>query len=223
MCEVIGLRVTNLVGDVVTYRCASVKELRLKLATQYDVLCPCICLYTQPDNEVIGDAHDVAAPGTTQQYDLFMVNNACNEQWLKEEVATWSAEQWIRSLEPHVQQGAGDMSIIHRATAMDAGFEDKMPELLHAAAASGNLDALHLLVCAGVNVDAKDNMGRTPLNLAASFDKTDAVRALLHAGANPSLEDTWRTHPIHHTARNGNVLSNRSPSGRRCGRICERP
>lgn len=46
-----------------------------------------------------------------------------------------------------------------------------------------------LLGAPGIEVDAKNNFGRTPLHLAASFGNWQVVRLLLKAGADPTLKD----------------------------------
>jgi len=46
-----------------------------------------------------------------------------------------------------------------------------------------------LLSTAGIEVDARNNFGRTPLHVAASFGNWQVVRLLLKAGSNPSLTD----------------------------------
>lgn len=46
-----------------------------------------------------------------------------------------------------------------------------------------------LLNTSGIDVDAKNNFGRTPLHVAASYGNWQVVRLLLKAGADPSLSD----------------------------------
>lgn len=61
---------------------------------------------------------------------------------------------------------------------------------LHRAAGSFNsaeADMLTALLAAGAEIEARDDLGRTPLQLAAEFAaRPDRVQALLAAGADPS-------------------------------------
>jgi ankyrin repeat protein len=45
---------------------------------------------------------------------------------------------------------------------------------------------VHVLVAAGADVSARDNMGRTPLHTARTLE---IKKLLLHAGADPSAVD----------------------------------
>lgn len=61
---------------------------------------------------------------------------------------------------------------------------------LHDAALGGNADVIGLLLDHGAAVDARDNdEGATPLMLAASLGRSQAVAVLLRRGANPALRD----------------------------------
>ena len=62
---------------------------------------------------------------------------------------------------------------------------------LHAAAARGDVAAIHQLAPAG-SLDARDGHGRTPLHVATFARQRGAVKALLAAGANPALLDDDR-------------------------------
>jgi serine/threonine-protein phosphatase 6 regulatory ankyrin repeat subunit B len=61
---------------------------------------------------------------------------------------------------------------------------------LHDAALAGNPEVILLLLDHGATIDAVDrDSGATPLMLAASVSRTDAVALLLARGANPGLRD----------------------------------
>jgi hypothetical protein len=65
-----------------------------------------------------------------------------------------------------------------------------LPPPLHAAAASGDVDALQkLLANPAARVDVVDAQGRTPLMLAVAGQHVGAVRLLLAAGADPDRAD----------------------------------
>jgi hypothetical protein len=54
---------------------------------------------------------------------------------------------------------------------------------LHAAAATGDVEAVLGHAAAGSDLDAKDPLGSTPLIVAAMFGQPEAARALMEAGA----------------------------------------
>ncbi|KAL8718616.1 MAG: hypothetical protein Q9181_008179 [Wetmoreana brouardii] len=54
---------------------------------------------------------------------------------------------------------------------------------LHAAAEAGEVDSIHQLLAAGVDVNIQDKHGRVPLLCAAGSGNTNAMRALLEGGA----------------------------------------
>ncbi len=54
---------------------------------------------------------------------------------------------------------------------------------MHGAAAKGDLPILRYLVSKGASINALDRSGDSPLEVAASADRTDAVRFLTENGA----------------------------------------
>lgn len=51
-------------------------------------------------------------------------------------------------------------------------------------------EMIHLLIKAGANPNYRDKAGKTPLHIAAQFDRSDSARALLtHTATNPFLRD----------------------------------
>jgi ankyrin repeat protein len=61
---------------------------------------------------------------------------------------------------------------------------------LHNAALGGNAEVIALLLDCGARIDAAEGeSGATPLMLAASLGRTNAVALLLRRGANPTLRD----------------------------------
>lgn len=65
----------------------------------------------------------------------------------------------------------------------------KLNPLFKLAAISGVEAAIRLHIQRGDDLDAQDNLGATPLILAANGGRTRAVQILLDAGANPALMD----------------------------------
>ena len=53
----------------------------------------------------------------------------------------------------------------------------------------GNIQAVREAIISGVNVNAADDFGRTPLILAAHKGHAEIVSALLHAGADPNTKN----------------------------------
>jgi Ankyrin repeats (3 copies) len=60
---------------------------------------------------------------------------------------------------------------------------------LGAAAASGDSSAVERLLDQGATLDARDDLGRTPLMLATLNGQIETVRLLLSRGANPNIAD----------------------------------
>jgi ankyrin repeat protein len=83
---------------------------------------------------------------------------------------------------------------------------------LHAASASGHIDVLNFLYRDGaqpldtskVDVDAKDNYGRTPLSCAAQNGHQAVVKQLLDSGkVDVDSKDNYGRTPLSHTAQGG--------------------
>jgi len=77
-------------------------------------------------------------------------------------------------------------------------------ESLHSAAWAGVVDAIKSLLSRGFSIDRRDDLGRTPLMIAADNDKLHAVTYLLEKGADPSLQDNNGWHALHHASQGGN-------------------
>lgn len=68
---------------------------------------------------------------------------------------------------------------------------------LHEAVRSGNAAMVQLLLAAGAPIDEQNNLGETPLHLAAEEDERLAVlELLLLAGANPMLKRIFDETPL---------------------------
>ncbi|XP_066138248.1 ankyrin repeat family A protein 2-like isoform X1 [Euwallacea fornicatus] len=65
---------------------------------------------------------------------------------------------------------------------------------LHFAAQAGQVECLNFLAsrCRGVEIDARNNLGFTPLMKAALQGRNKCAKLLLFAGANPTLRDNGR-------------------------------
>ncbi len=66
------------------------------------------------------------------------------------------------------------------------------PATLVQAAAAGNVAVVQAMIDSGMDINATDDGGRTPLMLAAGGGHLDTVFALLNAGADPALRDNAR-------------------------------
>ena len=63
-------------------------------------------------------------------------------------------------------------------TLLDSRDGDGMTPLHHAAR-DGNAVLVHYLINKGAKIEIQNNQGKTPLHLAATFDRKDAVAALV--------------------------------------------
>ena len=89
--------------------------------------------------------------------------------------------------------GAGEQAGDESAAALDnATPAATVPSTLIEAAQAGDLPVLSAMIDSGMNVNATDDGGRTPLMHAAAGGHLDAVFALLNAGANAGLRDNAR-------------------------------
>lgn len=77
--------------------------------------------------------------------------------------------------------------------------------LLHAAVHKNDVNALHFLVQAGVELDVFDNEQNTPLMLAVVQNFNEAVRYLVRAGADVRLRGTDGMTALHLATKCGNI------------------
>ncbi|KAJ5364602.1 ankyrin repeat domain-containing protein 52 [Penicillium cataractarum] len=76
---------------------------------------------------------------------------------------------------------------------------------LEAAAASGNLPTVQLLLECGENPNYRDRDGWSAIHWAAEEGHLEIVRLLLDAGANPNAVSSYGTSPLHCAANGGHV------------------
>ncbi len=67
----------------------------------------------------------------------------------------------------------------------------------------GHSDAVPVLIKYRAEVDARNNAGKTPLQVASANGITDAVEALLDAGADPDVRDEFGDTLLHIACHNG--------------------
>lgn len=67
--------------------------------------------------------------------------------------------------------------------------KDHVPTLMLYAALDGEMSVIRSLARAGANVNARDEYGKTTLNLISSYADAQTVQLLLAKGANPNLRD----------------------------------
>jgi serine/threonine-protein phosphatase 6 regulatory ankyrin repeat subunit B len=91
----------------------------------------------------------------------------------------------------------------HLKTGTNPNESESAPPII-VAAASGQLDAIRLLVNYGALVDAADDSGKTALMYAASRDYVKIVRFLVQSGAHVNVRDTRRWTALHY-AVSGNA------------------
>ncbi|ELY78588.1 ankyrin repeat-containing protein [Natrinema pallidum DSM 3751] len=80
---------------------------------------------------------------------------------------------------------------------------DNGSTLLHQAAISGRPDIARELIDRGINLDAQDSGGNTPLLTALEVENYDVVEVLLDAGADPNILDNKGRYPLAMTVING--------------------
>ncbi|XP_046548521.1 ankyrin repeat, PH and SEC7 domain containing protein secG-like [Haliotis rubra] len=70
----------------------------------------------------------------------------------------------------------------------------------HIAAGKQALDIVQFILKGGVDVNAMDEYGRTPLHYATEFRQSDTMKLLLQNAANPCSRDTMGMTPLHRYA-----------------------
>ena len=87
-------------------------------------------------------------------------------------------------------------AFIHKTVTADlddcvskAECNDKDGQEIHAAAKSGNIEIIGLLLSQGFEVDSRDEKCTTPLMTAANYSEQNAFELLIQNGADPSLKD----------------------------------
>lgn len=74
---------------------------------------------------------------------------------------------------------------------------------LHTAAESGDLPAITTLLDAGAEIDARDDLGRTPAMVATYARQIDAARLLFERGASPNARDHMLNSPFLYAGAEG--------------------
>ncbi len=74
---------------------------------------------------------------------------------------------------------------------------------LHDAAARGDIEAITASVEAGLDINGRDDAGRTPLMVATYANQVDAFRTLLDRGADVDLQDDQLNNPFLYAGAEG--------------------
>lgn len=82
-----------------------------------------------------------------------------------------------RDIHPHQEHTAPQAPVAAQA----APKKNPKEEILWAAAKSGDLYTIRLLVMDGVDLEARDSQGRTAINIATQYGRTNALKTLLAA------------------------------------------
>ena len=83
--------------------------------------------------------------------------------------------------------------------------ENKDWNLLHSAAKGGDVSIIEMMLSDGIEVNSKDSFGTTPLMIAATECKNQAVDFLLFKGADPSLTTNTGRNSLHAAVEGGDV------------------
>ncbi len=104
-------------------------------------------------------------------------------------------------------RGYRDMALflIERGAELDPGADHNQRTLLHEAARGGHPELISLLVENGLDVNAEDEYGNTPLLLATRPAHSQAVKTLIEAGADVNASNSGGVTPLHDAASGGQV------------------
>ena len=81
--------------------------------------------------------------------------------------------------------------------------QDSKNAALQEACSAGQLDIVKFMIENGADVNAKNNSGGTPLNVASQGDNRDIVELLIENGANINNKNNNGLTPLHQASRNG--------------------
>lgn len=84
-----------------------------------------------------------------------------------------------------------------------AGAANKPTKSLHQATIDGDIEQVRLNISTGADVNAKDNMGYTPLLYAAKDGKEEVAELLIAGGADVNVKDQLGNTPLHYAAVSG--------------------
>ena len=71
---------------------------------------------------------------------------------------------------------------------------------IHRAASKGNIEAVKQHLATGTDVNAKDNIGMTPLHEAVRYGRKEIAELLIAGGADLNAKDKHGKTPLHHAA-----------------------
>lgn len=80
-----------------------------------------------------------------------------------------------------------------------------MTTTIHRLARSGDPDGVEAAVCAGADVDEKDEFGATALHYSISESNPEVARRLIDLGANVNIQDDQGRTPLHYAVEYSSV------------------
>jgi ankyrin repeat protein len=88
----------------------------------------------------------------------------------------------------------------------EANYENKLRDRAMLAAAREGHDTIVTMLCGrGLNIEARDNNGCSPLSLAVQNGRDTTVQCLLSLGANIEIQDNAGRTPLHYAVRSNNL------------------
>ena len=82
-------------------------------------------------------------------------------------------------------------------SAQESSTEVKAPDIsIHEAAMKGNIEAVKQHLAAGTDVNVKDNIGLTPLHMAAGDARKEVAELLIAKGAEVNVKNKYSKTPL---------------------------
>jgi len=82
-------------------------------------------------------------------------------------------------------------------SAQESSTEVKAPDIsIHEAAMKGNIEAVKQHLAAGTDVNVKDNIGLTPLHMAAGDARKEVAELLIAKGAEVNMKNKYSKTPL---------------------------
>lgn len=123
-------------------------------------------------------------------------NSVRGVEFCRELVKRFSLHNYDSLLNQPTKKDPTRRSVQHRS--------DQIYQLINAACL-GDIDEISRLIAHGADINAADYDGRTPLHLAASEGRKDAVAFLVSRNANRMAKDRWGATPLDDAKRRNHV------------------
>lgn len=139
--------------------------------------------------------------------------NSAVASWLLEQAeskAFLTERNSVKELPWHQAIKLGDLKFVEalfkrqgESARLEAKVSDTQQTACHLAVAEGRVQVLSWLIARGIDVNAQDEKGRTPLRIALEAGQRTVIEPLLNAGADPEQQDNQKLTPYQWAMNSG--------------------